>query len=145
MLIAGCTQCSGNLCYQVWRTWKKSQLWGSCPEGLLSQRKIENIFYRTDEVKVVEYILLDSCIKAAERLVYVQNKTKQCFFFLTLSPTGEIKIAPKHMHTLISNFLTFCRHQKQTFWQNFNFNFVPLPLVEGGTKIMEFLKNSRRA
>ena len=104
MLIAGCTQCSGNLCYQVWRTWKKSQLCGSCPEGLLSQRKIENIFYRTDEVKVVEYILLDSFIEAAERLVYAQNKTKQCFLFLTLSHT-EIRIAPKRMHSLIWLFV----------------------------------------
>ena len=53
-----------------------------------------------------------------------------CSELLSLNPH---RMAPNRMHTLIQNFLSLCNHEKQNFWHNLNFNFLPLPLLEGGT------------
>ena len=53
---------------------------------------------------------------------------------------AKIRNAPKRMHTLIWNFLTFYKHQKQKFWQNLNFNFLPPPPLKGVLKEWNFRK-----
>ena len=73
---------------------------------------------------------------------------------LTLLPTGggslrpplaEITIAPKRIHRLIQNFLTFHKCQKRRFRKNLNLKFLPHPPLEGGTKNMKFSKIGHRA
>ena len=36
-------------------------------------------------------------------------------------------IAPKRMHIIIWNFVTFPKYQKQKFWKKFEFKFLTLP------------------
>ena len=49
-------------------------------------------------------------------------------------PLAKIRIAPKRMHSLIWNFLTFNKHQKGKFCQDLNLIFLPHPLLERDTK-----------